>query len=186
MLAAQPRDPRRERRTRSSWRERERRRRSARSAPGRSRATASCSRRPRRSARRAAAPGSSRSLGDRVRYRATALETARTDDERAAPSRGRDPRRRSCAEEPPAEAAGAVRELFDRHYRAWLDRPAARPRQPHARAAAARHGCGGEGRRPAQAAGERGRARRAAAAGPPTTSAGSGASWGSSGRRRGR
>jgi hypothetical protein len=56
-------------------------------------------------------------VGDRVRYRATSLETlAQTMDElrrqppMAAPS------------EP--DEAGAVRELFDRHYSNWLDRPA--------------------------------------------------------------
>ena len=59
--------------------------------------------------------------GDRVRYRATSLETLeQTMSELWRPR----PRRRVGFEDDlhPADN-GAVRELFDRHYEAWLDRP---------------------------------------------------------------
>ena len=56
--------------------------------------------------------------GDRVRYRATAMETLeQTMTELRRPSAA--PDRPSS---PPSDVA-AVRELFDRHYRQWLDRP---------------------------------------------------------------
>jgi hypothetical protein len=59
--------------------------------------------------------------GDRVRYRATALETIeQTIDE----LRRHRPRPAALEqEEPPVEETGAVRELYDRHYQSWLDRP---------------------------------------------------------------
>ncbi|MGH9370867.1 MAG: hypothetical protein ACRD15_04990, partial [Vicinamibacterales bacterium] len=58
--------------------------------------------------------------GDRVRYRATALETiGQTMDELR-----RRPALESIEEPPPAETE-ALQELYDRHYRIWLDRPVA-------------------------------------------------------------
>ena len=60
-------------------------------------------------------------LGERVRYRATSLETL---EQTMSELRSRGPRPAPfVAEDLPTEAAGAVRELFDRQYRAWLDRP---------------------------------------------------------------
>jgi hypothetical protein len=58
-------------------------------------------------------------VGDRVRYRATALETIEQTMEaiRSRPDR-------TAAESPPPADVGAVQELYDRHYRSWLDRPA--------------------------------------------------------------
>jgi hypothetical protein len=59
--------------------------------------------------------------GDRVRYRATALETIEQTMEELRRHR---PKHSPLAhEEPPVEDGGAVRELYDRHYRLWLDRP---------------------------------------------------------------
>jgi hypothetical protein len=61
-------------------------------------------------------------FGDRVRYRATALETL----EQTMNELRTQPARRSplALEDVPDEGgAGAVRELFDRHYRSWIDRP---------------------------------------------------------------
>jgi hypothetical protein len=59
-------------------------------------------------------------VGDRVRYRATALETL---EETMNELRRHRPKKPMIDEPPPAET-GAVRQLFDRHYRSWLDRPA--------------------------------------------------------------
>ncbi|MGH9370796.1 MAG: SEC-C domain-containing protein [Vicinamibacterales bacterium] len=57
--------------------------------------------------------------GDRVRYRATALETIEQTMEEI-----RRPRPRAKADESPLPAdVEAVQELYDRHYRSWLDRP---------------------------------------------------------------
>ena len=56
--------------------------------------------------------------GDLVRYRATALETvdqAMNELRRVRPAKRIDP--------PPQIENGAVRELYDRHYSGWLDRP---------------------------------------------------------------
>jgi hypothetical protein len=60
-------------------------------------------------------------FGDRVRYRATALETfEQTMNE----LRSRAPRRSPLAiRDVPDESTSAVRELFDRHYHSWIDRP---------------------------------------------------------------
>jgi hypothetical protein len=60
--------------------------------------------------------------GDRVRYRATALETV---EQTMNELRRHRPRSVSgiAREEPLIHEDGAVRELFDRHYHAWLDRP---------------------------------------------------------------
>lgn len=55
--------------------------------------------------------------GERVRYRATAIETV---EQTMMELRRRRPGQRDHT--PPA-GAGAVRDLYDRHYRAWLDRP---------------------------------------------------------------
>ncbi len=56
--------------------------------------------------------------GDRVRYRATALETVeQTMDELR-----RRPSMKSTDAPPPADSE-AVQELYDRHYTSWLDRP---------------------------------------------------------------
>lgn len=76
-------------------------------------------------------------LGDRVRYRATSLETL------GQAMRDLQPRARKPAElvidGVPPEGAGAVRELFDRHYRSWIERPvpALGNRTPRAAAAVA-------------------------------------------------
>lgn len=60
-------------------------------------------------------------LGERVRYRATSLETL---EQTMSELRSRGPRPAPfVAEDLPTEAAGAVRELFDRQYRVWTDRP---------------------------------------------------------------
>jgi hypothetical protein len=61
-------------------------------------------------------------VGDRVRFRAMALETLeQTMDE----LRRDRPRYAAAFEEetPTTHEEGAVRELFDRHYHSWLDRP---------------------------------------------------------------
>ena len=60
--------------------------------------------------------------GDRVRYRATALETI---EQTMNELRRRRPKYAATLEpeEPPVHEDGAVRELYDRHYHAWLDRP---------------------------------------------------------------
>ena len=60
--------------------------------------------------------------GSRVRYRATALETI---EQTINELRRRRPKSVSlaAAQEPPAHEAGAVRELYDRHYHDWMDRP---------------------------------------------------------------
>ena len=63
-----------------------------------------------------------RLVGNAVRYRATALETLEQTMEelrRQPQSRRLEPR------EERGEDIGAVRQLFDRHYQAWLDRPVA-------------------------------------------------------------
>lgn len=61
-------------------------------------------------------------FGSRVRYRATALETL---EQTMSELRTRGARSsRPIAEDPPDAGNGAVRELFDRHYRSWVDRPA--------------------------------------------------------------
>lgn len=57
-------------------------------------------------------------VGEHVRYRATALETVEqtmASFRRQRPMKPIDP--------PPPAEAGVVRELYDRHYRTWLDRP---------------------------------------------------------------
>ena len=60
-------------------------------------------------------------FGTRVRYRATALETL---EQTISDLRSRAPRKPSHGPgDLPEEGAGAVRELFDRHYRCWIDRP---------------------------------------------------------------
>ena len=59
-------------------------------------------------------------FGDRVRYRATALEAL---EQTMNELRTQPPRRSPLALDMPDESAGAVRELFDRHYRSWIDRP---------------------------------------------------------------
>jgi len=62
-------------------------------------------------------------FGDRVRYRATSLETLeQTMNELRSRRPGPSP---SIADEVSADSAEALRELFDRHYRSWIDRPAA-------------------------------------------------------------
>jgi hypothetical protein len=61
-----------------------------------------------------------RVAGDRVRYRATALETLEQTLKDLRRHRSRKPLEMEPAPEPPN---GAVRELFDRHYLNWLDRP---------------------------------------------------------------
>jgi hypothetical protein len=60
--------------------------------------------------------------GSRVRYRATALETI---EQTMNELRRRRPKYRTALAdvEPPEEETGAVRELYDRHYHSWLDRP---------------------------------------------------------------
>jgi hypothetical protein len=59
-----------------------------------------------------------RLVGDLVRYRATALETlGHTMDEL------RRERPKPVLEEPTPVDTTAVRELYDRHYQTWLDRP---------------------------------------------------------------
>jgi hypothetical protein len=58
--------------------------------------------------------------GDRIRYRATALETLEQTMEEL---RRHGPKRPLSETDSPPET-GAVRELFDRHYQSWLDRPA--------------------------------------------------------------
>ena len=60
--------------------------------------------------------------GDRVRYRATGLETI---EQTMNELRRRRPKYAEALEpeEPPVHDDGAVRELYDRHYHAWLDRP---------------------------------------------------------------
>jgi hypothetical protein len=61
-------------------------------------------------------------FGDRVRYRATALETL---EQTMSELRSRSPRRSPGALAHVAdEGTSAVRDLFDRHYRSWIDRPA--------------------------------------------------------------
>ena len=75
-------------------------------------------------------------LGDRVRYRATSLETL------GQALRDLQPRARKpagLAIDVPPEGAGAVRDMFDRHYRSWIDRPvpALGNRTPRAAATAA-------------------------------------------------
>lgn len=57
--------------------------------------------------------------GDTVRYRATALETLEQTMNELRRHRPKKP----LAEEPPPVDSGAVRQLFDRYYRTWLDRP---------------------------------------------------------------
>jgi hypothetical protein len=59
---------------------------------------------------------------DRVRYRATALETI---EQTMNELRRHRPKYATALEpeEPPAHEDGAVRELYDRHYHDWLDRP---------------------------------------------------------------
>jgi hypothetical protein len=60
-------------------------------------------------------------FGDRVRYRATALETL---EQTMSELRSRSPRRSPGAlEDVPDQGASAVRDLFDRHYHSWIDRP---------------------------------------------------------------
>ena len=59
--------------------------------------------------------------GDRVRYRATALETL--EQAMGELRRPRAKRPDGLEEHLPAAAETGVRELFDRHYRSWLDRP---------------------------------------------------------------
>ena len=62
-------------------------------------------------------------VGDRVRYRATALETLEQTMGELRRHRPR-PREAELDQDLPAAAGtGAVRDLFDRHYRSWLDRP---------------------------------------------------------------
>jgi hypothetical protein len=57
--------------------------------------------------------------GDRVRYRATGLETIeQTMDEIRQRKRGG-----QAEKSPPLGEVDAVQELYDRHYRSWLDRP---------------------------------------------------------------
>ncbi len=60
--------------------------------------------------------------GSRVRYRATALETV---EQTMNELRRHRPKYATSLEpgEPPAHEDGAVRELYDRHYHDWLDRP---------------------------------------------------------------
>lgn len=59
--------------------------------------------------------------GDRVRYRATALETI---EQTINELRRHRPKYATLEpEEPPVEEDGAVRELYDRHYHDWIDRP---------------------------------------------------------------
>ena len=60
-------------------------------------------------------------VGDRVRYRATALETVEQTMKELRRHRPKYPP--TEREEPEVEEAGAVRELYDRHYQDWLDRP---------------------------------------------------------------
>ena len=58
---------------------------------------------------------------ERVRYRATALETI---EQTMNELRRHRPKHAALEhDEPPVEEAGAVRELYDRHYQSWLDRP---------------------------------------------------------------
>jgi hypothetical protein len=56
--------------------------------------------------------------GDRVRYRATALETLAETMEELRHQGGTPPLSARNSDD-----EGAVRELFDRHYSLWLDRP---------------------------------------------------------------
>jgi SEC-C motif len=60
--------------------------------------------------------------GSRVRYRATALETIEQTMNELCRHR---PKYATAIEpkEPPVQEDGAVRELYDRHYHDWLDRP---------------------------------------------------------------
>jgi SEC-C motif len=60
--------------------------------------------------------------GDRVRYRATALETI---EQTMNELRRRRPKSAAAPapDEPAVREDGAVRELYDRHYHDWLDRP---------------------------------------------------------------
>ena len=60
--------------------------------------------------------------GQRVRYRATALETIEQTMNELRRRRPKYPTS-PATEEPPAQEDGAVRELYDRHYHDWLDRP---------------------------------------------------------------
>ena len=76
-------------------------------------------------------------FGDRVRYRGTALEAL---EQTMNELRSRAPRRSPLAiEDVPDESASAVRELFDRHYQSWINRPvpALGNRSPRAAARAA-------------------------------------------------
>ncbi len=57
-------------------------------------------------------------VGDLVRFRATALETVEQ-----AMNALRKPRPLRVPDEPAEADTGAVRELYDRHYHSWLDRP---------------------------------------------------------------
>jgi hypothetical protein len=59
--------------------------------------------------------------GDRVRYRATALETIEQTMSELRRHRPKYPA--LDPDEPRIEESGAVRELYDRHYHDWLDRP---------------------------------------------------------------
>jgi hypothetical protein len=61
-------------------------------------------------------------FGSGVRYRATALETLEQTMSELRTRGARSPR--VIAEDPPDAGTGAVRELFDRHYQSWIDRPA--------------------------------------------------------------
>ena len=108
-------------------------------------------------------------FGDRVRYRATALETLEQtmNELRSRPAEVPAPLEpRSCRR----TSDGAVRELFDRHYHAWLDRPLPALGNRTPRAAARSRAVAAQGHRPAEAARERDRARRAARPAAPTTS----------------
>lgn len=60
--------------------------------------------------------------GSRVRYRATALETIEQTMNELRRRRPKYPTS-LAAEEPAAHEDGAVRELYDRHYHDWMDRP---------------------------------------------------------------
>ena len=60
--------------------------------------------------------------GSRVRYRATGLETIEQTFNELRRRRPEDPVP-FTRQEPAAEEDGAVRELYDRHYHDWLDRP---------------------------------------------------------------
>jgi hypothetical protein len=60
--------------------------------------------------------------GRRVRYRATALETIEQTMNELWRRRPKYPAPLAAAE-PPVQEDGAVRELYDRHYHDWIDRP---------------------------------------------------------------